>query len=225
MTRSITWLRGVRLDGACVLALLCSLAMQPEARAAEPVLTAQRTTLVVRVYDGAGLAPRDVREAARVASALLAASSVEVRWRMCPEASPLGGDACRQPLAANEAVLRLVSAREQMPADTASLGSTLLDRAGRQPVMSTVFIDRVLQVARRAMTDPTRLAGRAMAHELGHVLLGTSGHSHAGLMRAFWSDESLRGSESPDWLLLPEQAAAIHANRARTLEYDVAGGS
>ncbi len=144
MTRSITWLRGVRLDGACVLALLCSLAMLPEARAAEPVLTAPRTTLVVRVYDGAGLAPRDVREAARVASALLAASSVEVRWRMCPEASPLGGDACRQPLAANEAVLRLVSAREQMPADTASLGSTLLDRAGRQPVMSTVFIDRVL---------------------------------------------------------------------------------
>lgn len=225
MTRSITWWKGARLDGTLTLAALCALALPPAARAAEPVLNAPHTTLVVRVYDGVGLATRDVREANRVASEILAEAGVDLRWRICPAEPVQRVDSCRQPLAANEAVLRIIPAARQMTAEPASLGFTLLDPSGRQAVLSTVFMDRILDVAGRARVDPTQLAGRAMAHEIGHLLLGTSGHATSGLMRAFWSDDTLRSHARDDWSLLPEEADAIRANRMHVPDLDVAGGS
>ncbi|MGC4081138.1 MAG: hypothetical protein QM736_03245 [Vicinamibacterales bacterium] len=224
MTRSTTWRTGARLDVALALAVLYALAVPPAAQAADRVRTAPHTTIVVRVYDGSGLATRDVREANRVASDILAEAGIDLQWRLCPDLIE-GVDACRQPLAANEAVLRIIPAAAQMTAEPAALGFTLLDPTGRQAVLSTVFIDRVLDVATRAKVDPTLLAGRAMAHEIGHLLLGTSGHASGGLMRAFWSDDTLRSRARDDWFLLPEEADAIRANRLRAPDIEVAGGS
>lgn len=224
MTRSMTWRSGVRLVAVLALAVLYALALPPAAQAADPVRFAPHTTLVVRVYDGVGLATRDVREANRVASEILSEAGVDLRWRLCPDFDE-GPDACRQPLAANEAVLRIIPAAAQMTAEPASLGFTLLDRTGRQAILSTVFMDRILDVAMRAKVDPTLLAGRAMAHEIGHLLLGTSGHARAGLMRAFWSDDTLRSRTREDWFLLPEEADTIRANRMRVPDIEVAGGS
>lgn len=224
MTRSTTWWKGVRLDGARVLAALCVWLVPVLAQAADPVAT-PRVTLVVRVYDSVGLATRDLNEASRVAAGILASAGVDVRWRVCTDRLPMGTDLCRVPLAANEAVLRLIPAPTQMRASSEPLGSTLLDPGGRQAVLSTVFLDRIADVARRARIDVTQLAGRAMAHELGHLLLGTAGHSGSGLMRSFWTDEALRRSARHDWLFLPEQADAIRANRVRPPGYDIAGGS
>jgi len=85
MTRSIVG--GVRLDEALVLATLCLYGVAP-ATAATPAsagrLPASPVTLVVRVYDGAGLASRDLNEATRVATDILRAGGVDVRWKSCP---------------------------------------------------------------------------------------------------------------------------------------------
>jgi len=43
----------------------------------------------------------------------------------------------------------------------------------------------------RAGIDPGALLGRALAHEVGHLLLRSPGHSPGGLMRAVWTDEEL----------------------------------
>lgn len=225
MTRSTTWWEDVRLDGAFVLALLCVCLTPAPVRAADPVRDGSRVTLVVRLYDSVGLASRDLREAGRVATALLASAAIDVQWRQCPDRAASGLDLCRLPLAANEAVVRLIDAPERMHAQAEPLGSTLLDPAGRQAILSTVFVDRILDVAGRARIDPTQLLGRAVAHELGHLLLGTAGHSSAGLMRPFWTDDLLRSGAVDNWRLLPEQAAAIRANRVRAASPDVAGGS
>lgn len=225
MTRSTTWWEGVRLDGACVLAVLCACVMPTPVRAADPPVSGSRLSLVVRVYDATGLATRDIREAGRVAAGILALAAVDVQWRLCPDRLPSGLDACRLPLAANEAVLRLIPAADRMRSQPEPLGATLLDPGGRQAILSTVFMDRVLDVAGRAGLDPSQLAGRAMAHELGHLLLGTAGHSTAGLMRPFWTDDVLRRNRSDDWRLRPEEIAAIRANRVRAASVEVAGGS
>jgi hypothetical protein len=226
MTRSIGFRGDVRLDEALVLAALCTMLGAAQTRAAEPSAAPMRTTLVVRVYNGADLPPRDVHEASRVASGILAAGGVDVRWKNCPRtAKSPDADACRRPLAANEAVLRLIPAASSMTAESASLGFTVLDRQGRRPVLSTVFMDRVTDVAHRAKVDTPLLTGRAMAHELGHLLLGTSGHAEAGLMRAFWSDETLRSWSRTDWELLPSEIDAIRHNRSQPSDVDVTGGS
>jgi hypothetical protein len=228
MTRSIAG--GVRLDGALVLATVCLYAVSPAAASPAPPadrIPASPVTLVVRVYDGVGLATRDLNEATRVASDILRAGRVDVRWKSCPRtaAGPDRSD-CRRPLASNEAVLRLIPAATSMTREPASLGFTLLDAGGRRAVLSTVFMDRVADVARRARVDEPQLTGRAMAHELGHLLLGTSGHAPAGLMRAFWSDDTLRSRTDTDWQLLPAEVEAIRAGQQPSAEtFDAVGGS
>lgn len=222
MTRSIASWGGARLDETLVLAALCLCTTATTVSAADPVPHMPRTSLVVRVYNVSGLPTRDLREANRVATAALRPAGIDVRWTPCPAA----GDAvCRAPLGANEAVLRLIPAAARMTADPASLGSTLLDRQGRQPVLATVFMDRVETVALRAHVDRSRLAGLAMAHELGHLLLNAPGHAVDGLMRAFWTDDALRSTSLADWQLQPDEVQAIRAARARAPDLDLAGGS
>jgi len=64
-----------------------------------------------------------------------------------------------------------------------------------------------------------------MAHELGHLLLGTSSHAQAGLMRAFWSDQTLRSWSRADWELMPSEVEAIRAGRSQPQDADVTGGN
>jgi len=228
MTRSI--LGGVRLDAALVLATLFVYCVAP-ASAAAPAPSNQghspAMTLVVRVYDGSGLASRDLNEAARVATGILSAGGVDVRWKVCSRtAAEADGSGCRGTLAANEVVLRLISAADAMTREPAALGFTLLDTGGRRSILSTVFMDRVADIAHRARVDEPQLTGRAIAHELGHLLLGTSGHSPAGLMRDFWSDAALRSRTDADWRLLPAEVDAIRAgHRAAESGFDSIGGS
>jgi hypothetical protein len=72
-------------------------------------------------------------------------------------------------------------------------------RGGTPPVFTTVYCDRTKSVARAAGVDERRVLGYAIAHELGHLLLDTPGHSASGLMRAWWSAAELRRNTSADW--------------------------
>ena len=221
MTRFCASWGGVRLDAALALAALCVCTTAPPVAAADPP-GAPRTRLVVRVYNATGLPSRELRETNRVAAAALAPAGVEVRWVACPAA----GDAvCRAPLGPNEVVVRLIPAATRISTEPASLGSTLLDPRGRPAVLSTIFMDRVDVVAHRAQIDRSRLAGLAMAHELGHLLLNAPGHGDHGLMRAFWTDDALRSTNPEDWRLQPKEVRAVHAARAGMPEPIATGGN
>jgi predicted Zn-dependent protease len=66
--------------------------------------------------------------------------------------------------------------------------------------MATVFHDQVEAVARRTGVARSELLGRALAHEIGHLLLGVRGHSRTGLMRAVWTDDELTRDRPEDWM-------------------------
>ena len=53
-------------------------------------------------------------------------------------------------------------------------------------------VDRIDALARQAGVDPGMLLGRAVAHEIGHLILGTTKHAKSGLMRATWKTDELR---------------------------------
>jgi hypothetical protein len=63
----------------------------------------------------------------------------------------------------------------------------------------TVDVFPIRTIAGKASMDMTTLLGRAIAHEMGHLLLGSSRHTTSGLMRAFWSHEELRGLKPAHW--------------------------
>ena len=56
---------------------------------------------------------------------------------------------------------------------------------------ASIFYDVVRDCAAQQREDLDQLLGAAIAHELGHLLLGTNSHSTTGLMSAFWSRKEL----------------------------------
>jgi hypothetical protein len=54
-------------------------------------------------------------------------------------------------------------------------------------VNAAVFYDRIERLHKSADIDLSTLLGHAMAHEIGHVLLGAREHSPRGIMKARWS--------------------------------------
>jgi hypothetical protein len=58
-------------------------------------------------------------------------------------------------------------------------------------------------------TLAARLLGRALAHEVGHYLLGTRDHAPRGLMRPTFTVRDVLGSDWSSMLLEPAQAARL----------------
>jgi hypothetical protein len=48
-----------------------------------------------------------------------------------------------------------------------------------------------------------------MAHEIDHVLLGSTAHSNGGLMRAHWYDDELMNERDSDWVLAADDAQVM----------------
>ena len=89
------------------------------------------------------------------------------------------------------------------------LGEAFVDTRQRTGVLATVFADRVELLAGLSETDSALLLGRAIAHEVGHLLLGSNAHSLRGLMCAQWTPADIRRHARTDWELTRDDAAAI----------------
>jgi hypothetical protein len=78
-----------------------------------------------------------------------------------------------------------------------------------------VFADRVTRTSNRAGANARGVLGRVIAHEIGHLLIGTSHHSRKGLMRAVWTDLELRRSIGLEWRFSASEARSMRAGIAR----------
>ena len=77
-----------------------------------------------------------------------------------------------------------------------------------------VFYDRVQELAERQRLGH-RLLADVMAHEIGHLLLGSNSHSLSGIMCAHWNYDQLRNiSEGAMWFI-PAQSRMMR-DRLRT---------
>lgn len=218
---------GVIVRAAIVTAgiVMAGVSMQ----AAEAVVVPD-VKLVVRTYTHTGSA-RDIQAARRIASAILERADVRVEWLECGlqapadaadhvapigtagdgEADPqVGPDACARPRQSNELVVRVVPLG---PAGGrhhgGSLGFAFIDLQAGGGWLATVYPDRVERLATAAGADRAELLGRAIAHEIGHLLLGTNDHGTAGLMRASWSGADLRRNRAAEWVFHREEGEAM----------------
>jgi hypothetical protein len=60
-----------------------------------------------------------------------------------------------------------------------------------------------------------RILGHAMAHEIGHLLLNTTGHSETGLMKADWKPEDMQSMTLGQLTFDVAQIAKIRAEVLR----------
>lgn len=189
-------------EHVALLVPLCVLTAAGVARAAE--IPANPVT--VRVYETAQLDPSVKTAALNLARTTLAAAAVDVSWKPCGPGA--GAALCDRP-PAGELVLRIVRSTVRYDRRSLPLGDALVNTSSADAILATVYLDRVVRVAKAARMDTRTLLGYAIAHELGHLLLASSSHNTRGLMRPIWRDEELRSARSADWSFTAQEIAAI----------------
>jgi hypothetical protein len=168
-------------------------------------------SVIVRTYDSTALPPADRQSAIATAAAILGAAGLDVEWRSCGAAFVRSAaDPCLAPLGANELALRLVTlAPPPNRKGPVALGDSHVDTQARGGSLATVYVNRVAELAHTCRVDVRTLLGRTIAHEIGHLLLGTRNHAAAGLMRAVWSAAALQRGHAGDWLFTPHEASLM----------------
>jgi hypothetical protein len=172
--------------------------------------------IVVRSYNTFGISSARLERAESTVRELLRDAGVDSSWRDCRTTdgpSSHSPDLCKDVVSASEVIIRIVRAPRAI-SDVEALGYSHVDPYRRQGTLGTVFADRIRALSAALRIDEGTLLGRAMTHELGHLLLGTLDHSPDGLMRRQWSN---RGGAA-DWIFSVTQAEQIRAAIATRTE-------
>ncbi len=187
--------------------------------------------ITVRVYDYAGLPAGTLAKAGLEARKIFAKSGIETEWVECPlergveERYP----ACRKPISPADVSIRIMPhSTEGYPVPPWAFGFALSSGDGRPATHAYIFNRRVEEVLREAKCARFQLLGFAMAHEVGHLLLGPAAHASRGIMRSRWLKEELRQVESGALIFTSEQAVRLRASiraRLRDAAYSTATGS
>jgi hypothetical protein len=189
--------------------------------------------LDVRIYDNTQLPRRNLAAALVEAGRLVASVGLDVHWRDCsPDAqAPLKSEApvprgpsCGDSLATGELALRIVHVPAPSDEERAlPLGDSLIDRHLGLGVLATIYYERVEWLARQAGVSTRLVLARAIAHEIAHLLIGSTAHAGSGLMRPLWSRQELQRNRSADWRFTAADADAIRERRNRALGTTLAG--
>ena len=166
--------------------------------------------VTIRIYNYAGVPPAELTAARAGAEHIFQDAGFALQWRICRSPNDDAGEACTEVLRdTGEFVLRLQStAGGDVPSQT-SLGDSLIDGRSGGGVLITIDPRRVHTIATQARAEPALLLGRAIAHEVGHLLIRTPTHSAHGLMRPLWTQRELRRNTPADWLFSGDQIALM----------------
>ena len=152
-------------------------------------------TLSVRLYDQAQVPAAVLHSAMMEAARLFRAAGIRIRWEQPPvesledQGTDMTAAAFRQIDERPYLVIRLMR-RTPATVFPGALGYSLPFAHSGAHVL--IFYDRVEALTQRVNTTAYVILGHAMAHELGHVLLGSTVHTHGGLMQARWTPASWR---------------------------------
>jgi hypothetical protein len=166
--------------------------------------------ITVLVNNSAGVSRTVLRKAELDAGFILRAAGVVVEWADC--SSGVVVEVCQRVSGANQFVLHIVPTGKT--STDSVFGVAFLGEGGIGRYCD-VFFDRVEEKQREVGTDAGRLLGAVAAHELGHLLLGSHGHSRVGIMTPVWQEQSLREIDMGTFLFTREQASFIRARFGR----------
>jgi hypothetical protein len=169
----------------------------------------------ITVYNDAAIPPTVLQRAEQRAESIFARASFEVVWVNCPQARSEDARVCNRIDQPGYLTLRIIPDATGSVSDVA-LGVAFLshDGAGRY---CDVFWKRAEHLRAMSNLDLGGVLGSVMAHEIGHLLLGSNAHSVSGIMRAHWEGDELRRIAMGNLWFVPQQANLMRG-KARRLE-------
>lgn len=183
---------------SCILNLLLSLSLQGLVLASSPSigqeplhqreisrLPEQGIRVTVLVHNYAHLPAQILVEVQDRASLIFRKAGVEVEWADCPvnDEDPASYPGCPAAVDATQLFLRIFPKTATKTEDN---GQAFV--AAR---IANIFWNRVEERVQRLNVSVSRILAHTVAHELGHLLLGSNSHSPTGIMTAHWDAQVL----------------------------------
>jgi len=150
-------------------------------------------SLTIRLYNLANVPLGTLERASAITGELLAGAGVRVIWEEgIPDALEgrltimIPSSIATAPDGRGYVVVRVENG---LPANPSGAGLGYALPLAQEGVHATVYYDRVEKLC---LGSTANLLGAAMAHEIGHVLLGSTKHSAHGIMKARWGPAEFR---------------------------------
>jgi len=182
-----------------------------------PTLTfAGEPTATVLVYNHAGVSRSILAAAEREAGRIVDAAGVQIIWVECPMGSTSAGaeGPCSRKLEPTDVMLRVLPALAHHSLKADVFGFAISSN------LASVYYDYAVRLAveeEYVEFDARIILGCVIAHELGHLFLGSNSHSGAGIMRSPWEHKQLQEALMGTLFFTAEQAKLMQAEaRART---------
>ena len=151
-----------------------------------------------------------MNSAEETASRIFAQSGIELHWLPCgrEEESVEEQRACIQTCFPEHLHVHIVNSNPHLNGSVFGISYFSADGIGSQ---ADVFYTKIASFHGVSSVEPGTLLGHAMAHELGHLLLGSNSHSLTGLMCANWRTKDLIHMEQGGLLFSEEQSLKMKA--------------
>ena len=164
-------------------------------------------TIIIRVYSEVALSTKVLSQAEGEGFRIFQQAKVPTVWLNCKTSFNPTDSRCEDAPDGKHLVLRIVP--KALTAADSIFGMAFL--AGESGVYGDVFFDSVEGLHRNSGTSIARVLGHVMAHEVGHLLLGSDSHSPVGIMCPHWHSEQLRRVGMGALFFTPEQSRAMRA--------------
>ena len=202
-----------------VLTVLCS--------SAWPKVPAMKELYVtVSVHNDAGVPPAVLLQAESEATRIFRQSGLELRWLNCslPQAVPENPIECATADFPRHLQLRI--ARRSLNLNEFAMGVSYLSADGTG-CYANLFYDRarLIHESNPSQVSAATILGHGIAHELGHLLLGTNSHSPVGIMRARWQPADLASASKGSLLFSILESQEMRSKLSAWLAQERKGGS
>ena len=195
--------------------LLLGLAATLPAQTPEP-----DSRIRVFVYNWAGVEAATLARAERQATAVYARAGIQAEFIDCPLSAEQAPQfpACHLPPFPAALIVRLLSRpmAESIGLRPPTFG-TALSRADGTGTLAQVCAECCQQSASGLDVNPADLLGHVMAHEVGHLLLGSGSHGPSGLMHFPWRGKELDNLGKGSLLFSSQEAGKMRRNAAERL--------
>jgi len=167
--------------------------------------------ITMRVLNPAMVPGKTLLRAERLAAAILGQAGVEVTWLECDRVP----DPCRQDLTSNEFWLHLLKNSPPALRGDATGFAVLMPRRDGAVSYAGVSYPAVEDVASGLEADVSDVLGATMAHEIGHILLGSKAHSRSGVMSSRLQKAEVRMAGRGELRFTAKQAERIRRELMR----------
>ena len=173
---------------------------------------AQELTITVRVYNYSQTPSAVQAEAEREAGRILTDAGLKIVWVHCP-IGPISmpQNPCPEPIEAADIRLPILSVPARNVLQDTVFGFAIA------PALATVYAESAFRFAKddEGKYEAPTILGCAIAHEIGHLLLGSNKHSVSGVMCARWEHKHVRQTLMGALLFSPGEAQRMQAEVRR----------